>query len=159
MIKNILGCDFKYEDDKMYRKLKTKWHCCNDSKPNSNGYIRITIDKKNKKYLLHRLIYKYHNEDFDLTYSYNNEIDHIDINESNNKIENLRLVNHSKNQRNQKKLNNCSSQYRGVSWNKQNNKWRVNIRIDGKVKHLGYFEKEEEAGEVYKKKYDEIMNN
>lgn len=27
MIKNILDVDFKYEDDKMYRKFKTKWIC------------------------------------------------------------------------------------------------------------------------------------
>jgi hypothetical protein len=34
MIKNILGADFKYEDDKMYRlhKQSKKWNCCNDNK-------------------------------------------------------------------------------------------------------------------------------
>ena len=45
MIKNILGTDFKYEDDKMYRKLKTKWNCCNDREGNKDGYIKLTIDK------------------------------------------------------------------------------------------------------------------
>ena len=85
------------------------------NKPSNKEYINITINKK--KYYLHRLIYKYHNDDFDITdISHNNEIDHIDINPTNNKIENLRAVNHSINQRNKNKSKNCSSKYIGVSW-------------------------------------------
>ena len=156
MIKNILGIDFKYEDDKLYRlsKKTNKWNCCN--KPNGK-YIQIGINKK--FYLLHRIIYKYHNEDFDLTdSSNNNQIDHININPSDNRIENLRVATHSQNNRNRNKFKNCSSKYKGVCWNKQNSKWIAQIRIDGKKKHLGYFDNEQEAVEAYKKKYDEIMN-
>ena len=158
MIKNILGVDFKYEDDKLYRlhKQSKKWRCCNDNKPEKLGYIRIKINKK--LYALHRLIYKYHNEDFDLTYSYNNEIDHININSLDNRIENLRLATCSQNTRNQNKRKNCSSKYKGVSWDKQNNKWGAQIRINGKTKHLGSFTNEDEAYLAYKKKYDELMN-
>jgi hypothetical protein len=158
MIKNILGIDFKYENDKLYRlsKKTNKWCCCNDLKSH-NGYIRITINKK--MYLLHRLIYKYFNEEWDITdSSYNNLIDHFDINPLNNRIENLRVVNNSINNRNKNKFKNCSSKYKGVSWNKQRNKWKVSITIDGKSKHLGLFDNEEEANECYKKVYDEIMN-
>ena len=152
MIKNILGIDFKYEDNKMYRLHKQSkiWQCCNDIKANQKGYIRITIN--NKQYLLHRIIYKYFNEDWNLTYSHSNQIDHIDINPSNNRIENLRIVNNSQNSRNRNKRKNCSSQYKGVSWNKQNNKWIAYITIDNKVKYLGSFTNEEEAYECYKKK-------
>ena len=156
MIKNILGTDFKYEDHKLYRKLKTKWNCCNDIKANQKGYIQITINKK--KYYLHRIIYKFHNEEWDITYSHSNQIDHIDIDPTNNKIENLRRVNNSENQRNQKKKKNCSSQYRGVSWHKRDSKWEAQISIDWKKKHLGQFDTEEEAAEAYKKKCNEIMD-
>ena len=159
MIKNILETDFKYEDDKLYRlnKQSKNWTCCNNLKPNKFGYIRIEINKKN--YLLHRIIYKYHNEDFDLTdTSKNNQIDHININPLDNRIENLRVATHSQNQRNRNKLKNCSSKYKGVYWNKQRNKWEARIRIDGKKKYLGLFDNEQEAAEAYKKKYDEIMN-
>ena len=159
MIKNILGCDFKYENDKLYRlhNRNKKWICCNDNKPESNGYIRIKINKK--RYSLHRLVYKYHNEEWDITdISRDNLIDHFDINPLNNKIENLRVVNQSQNTRNQNKRQNCSSKYIGVYWNKKNNKWKVSIKIDGKSKYLGLFDNEEEAYECYKKKYDEIMN-
>ena len=155
MIKNILGTDFKYEDDKMYKKLKSKWKCCNDNKVNQR-YINIGIN--NKMYRLHRVIYKYFNEEWDITdSSINNQIDHININPIDNRIENLRVVNHSQNNRNQKKRKNCSSQYKGVNWNKRDSKWIAQIKIDGKIKYLGQFDNEEEASEAYKKKYNEIM--
>ena len=159
MIKNILGCNFKYEDDKFYRlhsQSKTKWICCNDLASTKYGYIRIGIN--NTHYYLHRIIYKYHNEDWDITYSHNNQIDHIDINKSNNKIENLRVVNNSQNQRNKNKLKNCSSKFIGVSWFKRDKKWISHIKINGIVKHLGLFHTEEEAHLVYQKKYNEIMD-
>ena len=160
MIKNILCSDFKYEDDKLYRlyKRNNKWSCCNDNKPNNSGYIPIKFDNK-KNYLLHRVIYKYHNDDFDITdTSYNNLIDHININSLDNRIENLRAVNNSQNQRNKNKKENCSSKYRGVSYKKSDSKWRAQISINGKVKNLGSFINEEDANECYKKAYDEIMD-
>jgi hypothetical protein len=156
MIKNILDTDFKYENDKLYRysTYYKKWICCNDLKL-CGRYIQICINKK--FYQLHRLIYKYHNEDWDITdTSNNNQIDHIDIDPTNNKIENLRVVNHSMNMRNKNKFKNCSSKYKGVSWDR--NKWKAQIRINGKTKHLGYFDNEEEAYLAYKKVYDEIMD-
>jgi hypothetical protein len=157
MIKNILDTDFKYEDDKMYRKFKTKWVCCNDNKPEKLGYIRIRIN--NKLYSLHRLVYKYFNPDWDITdTSNNNLIDHFDIDPTNNKIENLRLATRSQNNRNIKKKENFSSKYRGVFWNKSNSKWRAEITINGKKKHLGYFINEKDAYECYKKVNDELMN-
>ena len=157
MIKKILGTDFKYEEDKFYRKLKTKWVCCNDKKPEKNGYIRITINKK--MYYLHRLIYKYHNENWDITDSSNNNlIDHININPLDNRIENLRVVNHSQNQRNKNKQDNCSSKFIGVCWNKTSKKWQAQISINGKEKYLGRYDTEEEAHLVYEKKREELMD-
>jgi hypothetical protein len=44
-----------------------------------------------------------------------------------------------------------SSQYRGVSWNKRDNKWRAEIYYEGKSHNLGSFEDEEEAGRTYDK--------
>ena len=43
------------------------------------------------------------------------------------------------------------SKFVGVNWHKQKKKWHVQIRIDGKHKHLGYFDDEKEAA----CKYDE----
>ena len=155
MIKNILGADFKYEENKMYRfnKKYKKWTCCNDNKPNPL-YIQIEIN--NKFYQLHRLIYKYHNEDWDITdNSKDNHIDHININSLDNRIENLRILTNSQNQRNRKKKPNCSSKYIGVT--KNGKKWKVVIRIGSKNKYLGLFKTEEEAAEAYIKKKEELM--
>ena len=43
------------------------------------------------------------------------------------------------------------SKFVGVCWHKQKKKWKAEIRIDGKIKHLGYFHDEKEAA----CKYDE----
>lgn len=52
-----------------------------------------------------------------------------------------------------------SSNYKGVSYHKNIKKWISFITIDKKRKHLGYFDDEKEAGEKYKKVYEELMNN
>lgn len=43
-----------------------------------------------------------------------------------------------------------SSKYKGVHWNKSAKKWQSRIRINGKVKHIGYFDTELEAFESQK---------
>ena len=41
--------------------------------------------------------------------------------------------------------------YYGVSLHKTTNKWRAQIQIDGKRKHLGYFSDEKQAAAVFNK--------
>ena len=47
---------------------------------------------------------------------------------------------------------NKTSKYIGVNWKKQNKKWRAAIKINGKAKHLGYFDDELEASNAYQEK-------
>jgi len=70
-------------------------------------------------------------------------VDHIDFNKTNNTVENLRLI--SSRENGNKKHLSSSSKYVGVSFYKITNKWRAQIRIKEKIKHLGYFNTEEEA--------------
>eukprot|EP00984_Skeletonema_dohrnii_P000069 scaffold23_cov101-Skeletonema_dohrnii-CCMP3373.AAC.4 len=42
-----------------------------------------------------------------------------------------------------------ASKYTGVSFNKQMKKWQAQIRINGKVRYIGYYENEEEAAADY----------
>ena len=49
-----------------------------------------------------------------------------------------------------------SSQYKGVSWYRKNKKWVAQMRINGKLKHLGYFTCELEASEAYQKAKREL---
>ena len=126
-------------------------------KPTINkGYLIscLTKNKKNKQYLIHRSLaiqFIPNPNEYKL-------VDHIDNNPLNNDLENLRWINKSGNSRNIIKKKDCSSEYRGVSWHKIKKKWSASIRIDGKLKHLGYFTNEEEASEVYQKKYNELMS-
>ncbi len=67
-------------------------------------------------------------------------IDHIDRNPSNNKISNLRAATKSLNALNSKLRIDSSSKHTGVSWKKDKKKWKSYITIDGKQKHLGYYD-------------------
>ena len=42
-----------------------------------------------------------------------------------------------------------ASKYKGVSYNKQSNKWHATITVKGKQRHIGYYDDEEEAAVDY----------
>ena len=67
-----------------------------------------------------------------------------------NRINNLRIVNNSQNQQNSKKQKNCSSNYKGVYFNKRSKKWKADIKINGKSKYLGLFINEIDAYKKWK---------
>ena len=77
------------------------------------------------------------------------EVDHINGNRLDNRRCNLRLCTHKQNMQNRGGERNTSSRYKGVHWDKNARKWRSMIGVDGKVRHLGYFEIEDEAALAY----------
>lgn len=66
-------------------------------------------------------------------------IDHIDGNGLNNQKSNLRMCTHTENMRNRRINDNNTSGYKGVSWDKERNKWRACIRAGGEKIFLGKF--------------------
>ena len=78
------------------------------------------------------------------------DIDHINGNPADNRISNLRLATNQQNQFNSKGRSG-SSKFKGVSWKAADKKWQVRISIGGKLKHAGYFTKEEDAARAYDK--------
>jgi hypothetical protein len=116
---------------------------------NQKGYWVVTLKlEKVYKFLVHRIIYcLLHKEDPGCM-----SIDH-----SNNiTFENteLRKVTHSQNHANRKpnshyKGRQKSSQYKGVRWDKNKNKWMATIKINGKTRFIGYFCDEGVAAEAY----------
>ena len=76
------------------------------------------------------------------------EIDHIDGNKANNKIENLRDVTKSQNQRNRGSVKGSLSIYCGVT-KKSEAKWCAKISVNKKQIHIGYFDTEEDAARAY----------
>ena len=88
--------------------------------------------------------------------------DHINGNGLDNRRSNLRLCTIRQNQQNQKnRRNKKSSKYPGVSFDKKAKKWRAYIHINGKHKHLGYFENSKEgekwAAECYELACRELL--
>lgn len=81
-------------------------------------------------------------------------VDHINNNVLNNKLYNLQLITQRENASKDKKGG--TSKYTGVSWHKTIGKWISNIRIDDKVKHLGYFTDEKEAAQAYQNELNKI---
>ena len=79
-----------------------------------------------------------------------NDIDHINGNGLDNRIENLRDATTSENCRNRKIPSNNKSGIIGVSWEENVSKWRARIRHDGKLLCLGLFENLQDAEKARK---------
>lgn len=100
----------------------------------SKGYMQLKINQK--VYRLHRLIWMWHGKELP------DQIDHIDRNPKNNKIDNLRAATPSTNQ-----WNTCKADG-GVTFHKASNKWRARIKIHNKEIYLGIFANIEDAKKV-----------
>lgn len=106
-------------------------------------YHRIWLNNSHHK--LHRVIFLYHHGYLP------KEIDHIDGNPSNNKIENLRACTKSQNNFNRSLSPKSTSGFKGVCWRKDCNKWQAYINVNSKRISLGMFKNIEDAAEAYKK--------
>ena len=69
----------------------------------------------------------------------------LESNKINNHITNLRYATNSENGMNKSMRKDNTSGVTGISWHKQRNKWRVQIKLNGKGKHIGYFNNLEDA--------------
>ena len=108
-----------------------------------DGYWRIKVD--GRRYRAHRLAWLWAHGTWPM-----GQIDHLDGNRLNNALANLRDVSHSVNAQNQREASrNNSSGLLGVSWAKNNGKWRAQIKAAGRVRVLGYFAVKEEAHARY----------
>lgn len=106
---------------------------------NHTGYVRTKINKKT--IYLHRFILDINDKD--------SIIDHINNNKLDNRVENLRVCNKSKNAMNVKNLkSNNTSSVTGVTWDKSRNKWIAQINVNKKHIHLGRFDDFKEATKV-----------
>lgn len=67
-------------------------------------------------------------------------VDHIDRNGLNCRRSNLRLATPMQNSANASRRRDNSSGYKGVSWHKHSARWRADITVNGRQKHLGSFD-------------------
>lgn len=116
-----------------------------------NGYIRTTMN--GKKVSLHRYIWLLHTGDWP-----KQEIDHINRDPLDNRVENLRDVSRSQNNKNQAPLCRLGRERTkrsglpiGVKHDRRcrSRPYEARARSNGRLKHLGRFATPEEASRAY----------
>lgn len=137
----LLNEIFKYKNGNLYWKKPT--FRSRMKKGNKAGTLtkdgRIIVTVLGKPFMAHRLIFMMFHGYLPM------EIDHIDCNQQNNQIENLRAANRSQNSCNRGLMKNNTSGVKGVSWNKNSKKWEASCQIQKKQHKLGYFATIEQA--------------
>jgi len=130
---------FEYRDGNLYWNKRNGPHCrakvgnLAGCRKGIKDYTQVEF--MNKRYYIHRLIWIYHNGSI----PHLMEIDHIDKDKTNNRIENLRLVT-----RNYNCLNNSAKNIHFDPRHKIN-PYTIRVRIKKKSYILGKFKTKEEA--------------
>jgi len=111
------------------------------------GYLRVSLslEGESKTRKIHQLVA----ESF-LNHKpcgYKLVVNHIDFDKSNNNVNNLEIVSQRENA-NLKHIKSVSN-YVGVAWHKNANKWVAQIVINGKQVYLGLYDTEKVAGVMY----------
>lgn len=105
--------------------------------PTPHGYVVIRIGS---------IDYRAHRVAWVMTYGCEPDfIDHINGDRADNRLTNLRSVNHGENTRNAKKRTDNLSGTVGVSYFAPKGTWRARINLNGETLLLGYFKTKEEA--------------
>lgn len=104
----------------------------------AHGYIKIIINKE--QYYAHRLAWLYVHGVWP-----ENQIDHINHDRSDNRLENLRCVTRQGNNRNTKLYKNNKSGVTGVARARNFNRWIAKIKVSGKEIVVGSFKDKFEA--------------
>ena len=135
---------FALVDSDDYKMLVSyKWYAC------TNGYAarseRVSKTKQDCV-LMHRFI---------MNAPKGVEVDHIDGDRLNNSKSNLRFCNRSENRRNSC-ASNKTSRFKGVSWNKNEKRWKASIVFNLRTYSCGTFKDEVEAACAYNRKALEL---
>jgi len=109
----------------------------------------LNNNKKRKTFTVHSLVWDHFGDQ--PRNGLKLQVDHIDNNKLNNRIDNLQLLTQRANISKYHKTQKHTSHYTGVHWSKDSKKWRSVIGINGKYKHLGYFIDEHDAHLAYQK--------
>ena len=144
--KDICHQLFDYRDGSLYWKdriiSKGRKSVKNGKKVGTsggNGYLNVDIDKC--RYRVHRLVFMMFNGYLP------EEVDHINNNRTDNRIENLRASDKTTNKHNSLKPITNTSGIKGVSWHKKNKTWRCCLWTNNKPKEVCGFETKELAQE------------
>jgi len=99
---------------------------------NHRGYGRMTL--LGRRYKSHRVAWALHTGDWPI-----DQVDHINGDRADNRIENLREATQRENSRNMKTPATNTSGVIGVCWDKKRRRWTAQVKVDGRTVHLGSF--------------------
>ena len=135
-------------DDDMYEELnRFKWYAQKDKNTFYARRMKPAVNGKRSIIHLHREIIGVPPSGL--------VTDHRDGNGLNNQRYNLRHVTNRQNSQNLRNIKK-TSKYTGIYWNKRDKKWLAQIKINEKMKFLGYFTIEAEAFEAYKQAVEKL---
>jgi hypothetical protein len=141
---------FEYRDGQLYYKTDLPRKKCKGMRAGCSAtYHHICV--LGRQTYEHRLVWIMHHG----AIPDNLQVDHIDNNKLNNRIENLRLATKAQNQYNRPTRAKVSG-LKGVYYSKRDNKWFSTINVNGKSRRLGSFETKEAAYNRYKIEADKI---
>jgi len=137
---------FRYDQETgyLYWREVTSWRARVGARAGYDdrlAYRRIGFN--GREYPAHHIVWLLHNGEMP------REIDHIDGNPANNRIDNLRSATHAQNLANTKRRRDNTSGYKGVRLHKSSGLWNARIKAGDKVHSLGYFKTAELAGAAY----------
>ena len=78
------------------------------------------------------------------------ELDHIDLDKSNNRWGNLREASRKENSANVRVRTDSKTGVKGIRWRRNERKWHARIQVDGIRLHLGLFDTVAAATLAYK---------
>lgn len=111
--------------------------------PNRFGYLIVGLHRST--FFAHRLAWFIHYGRWPSI-----EIDHIDRNPLNNMLANLRECTKRQNLANRAVFKRSATGLKGVCFAKKCGRFQTQIRVNGKMKWLGYYDTAQEAAEVYR---------
>lgn len=130
------GDIFEYKEGVLLRKVRVA-NCSNvgevAGRIDAFGYVVVKF--KQKAYRGHRIVWEMFNGEIPKGM----QIDHINQNRSDNRIENLRIVTNQQNSKNRSMSSRNKSGVNGVGWCKREGKWIVQSRKMNKTVFIGYF--------------------
>jgi len=141
-LSEMLHAYFEYVDGDLIRKVTTSPksvkgtkagrlnRTVNQAGTTSKQYIRVGI--KGREVYAHQIVWAMHYGVWPTGH-----IDHIDQNTLNNRVENLREVDHTTNYRNQRKAKNNKSGFTGVYYDVGTDRWIAQASIGDRHQWLG----------------------
>lgn len=131
------------------RLVRTNWQAAEGWR-DRNGHVRMSV--AGKAYAAHRLAWLFVHGVWPI-----GDIDHINGDRADNRIENLRDVSKAINQQNQRRAHKRNPhRLLGVTYHKARGKYQAQISVGAKHRYLGLFDTAEEAHAVYLKAKREL---